>query len=88
MKIFSQKEAEIFIIDYLIAHRYISHKQTTFDNMVRHVPTGDQKTAKNALEELIRKGFVSTKKKHYDIHISLIPSRLDEIRNYIQELEK
>lgn len=88
MKIFTQTEAEMFIIDYLLAHRYIGHRQTTFENMVRHVPTNDQKVAKHGLEELIRKGFISTKRKHYGIHISLIPNKLDEIRTYIQKLEK
>jgi len=88
MKIFTQKEAEIFIIDYLLAHLYIGHRQTTFENMVRHVPTDDQKIAKRGLEELIRKGFISTKRKHYGIHISLIHAKLDEVRNYLQELEK
>lgn len=88
MKIFAQKEAEIFIIDYLLAHRYVGHKQTTFENMVRHVPINDQKVAKRALEELIRKGFISTKRKHYGIHISLLPSKLDDIRNHLRQLEK
>ncbi|HLC77138.1 MAG TPA: hypothetical protein VJH04_02945 [archaeon] len=88
MKIFTQKEAEIFIIDYMLAHRYVGHRQTTFENMVRHVPTGDQKIAKYGLEELIRKGFISTKRKHYGVHISLIPVKLNEIRDYLQNLEK
>lgn len=87
MKIFTQDEAEIFIIDYLLAHRYIGHKQTTFEIMVRHVPATDKKLAKHAMENLIRKGFIATKRKHYGIHISLMPSKLDEIREYLHSLE-
>ncbi|MEK6888293.1 MAG: hypothetical protein AABX14_05095 [Candidatus Aenigmatarchaeota archaeon] len=87
MKIISQEECEIFIIDYLLAHRYIGHKQTTFEIMTRHVPAHDQKLATRALENLIRKGFISTKRKHYGVHISLIPYKLDEIRAYLHSLE-
>ena len=88
MKIISQEECEVFIIDYLLAHRYIGHKQTTFEIMTRHVPTNDRKLATRALENLIRKGFISTKRKHYGVHISLIPDRLDDIRAYLNFLEK
>lgn len=83
MKKFTQEEAERFIIDYLLAHHYIGHKQTTYENMVRHVPASDKKIVKEALNELIRKGFISTKRKHYGIHISLLPQRLEEIRKYL-----
>jgi hypothetical protein len=87
MKVFTQKEAEVFIIDYLLSHRYVGHKQTTFENMVRHVPANDKKMVAHALENLIRKGFISTKRKHYGVHISLIPSKLDGIREYIHSLQ-
>ena len=88
MKKFTYIEAQSFIIKYMISHNYVGHKQTTFENMVRHVPSNDKKIVKGALEELIRKGFVSTKRKHYGIHISLIPSKLEEIRMHLKDLEK
>jgi hypothetical protein len=88
MKKFTQIEAEIFIIDYLLTHRYIGHKQTTFENMVLHVPANDRKIVTEALKNIIRKGFKATKKKHYGIHISLIPSKLDDIREYLYSIEK
>ena len=86
MQYFTQKQAELFILDYMIAKRLIGTKQTTFDNMVRHVPASDSKIVKEALEELIRKGFISTKRKHYGVHISLIPRRLEDIRDYIKAI--
>lgn len=86
MKKFTQTEAERFIIDYLLAHRYIGHKQTTYDNMVRHVPASDKGIVREALDELIRKGFISTKRKHFGIHISLLPAKLEEIRKYISSV--
>ncbi|HIG97180.1 MAG TPA: hypothetical protein HA230_02440 [Candidatus Aenigmarchaeota archaeon] len=87
MKKLSHIECEIFIIDYLLSHRYVDHKQTTFEIMVRHVPTNDRKIASHSLENLIRKGFISTKRKHYGVHISLIPDKLGEIRVYLHSLE-
>lgn len=86
MQKFTQKEAERFIIDYLLAHRYIGNKQTTYENLIRHVPSNDKKIVKNALDELIRKGFISTKRKHYGIHISLLSWRLGEIRQYLNSI--
>lgn len=87
MKNFSYIEAQIFIVNYMISHRFVGHKQTLFDNLIRYVPASDKKLVKDALEELIRKGFISTKRKHYGIHISLIPEKLDEIRTYIISIE-
>ncbi len=87
MKKFTQKEASLFIINYMISHHYIGHKQTTFENMVRHVPSSDKKVVKEALEEIIRRGFISTKKKHYGVHISLLPEKLEETRQYLSGLE-
>jgi len=59
--------------------------------MIRRVPPdkkyGD-KASKAALENLIRRGLISTKRKHYGIHISLLPHKIDETLNYIKELEQ
>lgn len=87
MKKFTQNEAEAFIIKYMISHHYIGHRQTTFDNMVRYVPASDKKVVIKALEELRRQGFLTSKRKHYGVHISLIPEKLEEIRNYLSRLE-
>ena len=95
MQNFSQKEmaqmkAEIFILDWMLSNR-IGRHQTTFENMIRRVPPdkkyGD-KASKAALESLIRRGFISTKRKHYGVHISLIPHKIDETLNYMKELEQ
>ena len=95
MQNFSQKElaqtkAEIYIIDWMLSNRIGKH-QTTFENMIRRVPPDNRygdKASKAALENLIRRGFISTKRKHYGVHISLIPQRIDEALNYIKELEQ
>ena len=94
MQNFSQKEiaqmkAEIFIVDWMLSNRIGKH-QTTFENMIRRVPPDNRygdKASNTALENLIRRGFISTKRKHYGVHISLIPQRIDEALTYIKELE-
>ena len=95
MQNFSQKElaqmkAEIFILDWMLSNR-IGRHQTTFENMIRRVPPDNRygnKASKAALENLIRHGFISTKRKHYGIHISLIPQRIAETLNYMKGLEQ
>ncbi len=85
MQNISQKEsaqikAEIFIIDWMLSNR-IGRHQTTFENMIRRIPPDNRygnKASKAALENLIRRGFISTKRKHYGVHVSLIPQRIDE----------
>ena len=62
MKIISQEECEIFIIDYLLAHRYIGHKQTTFEIMTRHVPAHDQ-TCNPCVREPYKKRLYFNKEK-------------------------
>ncbi len=83
-------KAEIFIIDWLLSNRIGKH-QTTFENMVRRIPPDNKygdKASKAALENLIRRGFISTKRKHYGIHISLMSQKIDEALNYVKELEQ
>lgn len=95
MQNFSQKElaqmkAEVFVLDWMLSNR-IGRHQTTFENMIRRVPPDNRygdKASKAALENLIRRGFISTKRKHYGVHISLIPKRIDEALNYVKELEQ
>lgn len=95
MQNFSQKElaemkAEIFIIDWMLSNR-IGKRQTTFENMIWRVPPDNRygdKASKAALENLIRRGFVSTKRKHYGVHISLMPQKIDEAINYVKQLEQ
>lgn len=95
MQNFSQKElaqmkAEVFILDWMLSNR-IGRHQTTFENMVRRVPPDNKygdKASKTALENLIRRGLISTKRKHYGIHVSLITHKIDEALNYVKELEK
>ena len=57
MKKLTQEEAELFIIDWMLSHRYIGNKQTLFENMVRHVPSTDKKIVENGLKNLINKDF-------------------------------
>jgi hypothetical protein len=82
-------KAEVAILDWMLANRVGAH-QTTFEHMVRRIPSDSKygsKATRAALENLIRKGFISTKRKHYDIQISLITSKLDQALVHIAELE-
>ncbi len=86
----AQMKAEVFILDWMLSNRIGKH-QTTFENMIRRIPPDNKygnKASKAALENLIRRGFISTKRKHYGIHISLLPHKIDETLNYMKGLEQ
>ena len=95
MQNFSQEEiarmkAEVFILDWMLSNRIGKH-QTTFENMIRRVPPDNRygdKASRAALENLVRRGFVSTKRKHYGIHISILPHKIDEMLTYVKETEQ
>lgn len=79
----SQLKFELFLLSRLLDARHIGAHQTTYENAVKYVPTHVRGDAKDALDSLIRKGFLLTKPKHYGLHISINPQRVSEIRQLL-----
>lgn len=88
MQKISQREAEIFVLDKLLSKRYFGAHQLLEENIPKGKPKQDRKTIQKAVKNLINKGFLLTKKKHYGVHASLDPRKIDEIRKYLSELEE
>ncbi|MBI3413263.1 MAG: hypothetical protein HY051_04240 [Candidatus Aenigmarchaeota archaeon] len=80
---FTTEDAEVFIIRYLLLKEYIGHRQTTEENLLRHVPAQDKKTVSKAINSLEKNGWFSMKRKHYGVHVSILPDKLDEIRAWL-----
>jgi len=72
----------------LYRRRYIGGKHTDVKNLRKGFPKDKYDVVNQAIDELIREGFLLVKPTHYGKHVSLNPNRLLEIRNLISELEE
>lgn len=81
----SQLELEKFLLRRLLAARCIGSAQMVYDNIAKWVPKSDRGDAKDALDSLIRKGFLLTKRKHYGVHVSINPEMVPEVRRILLE---
>ncbi len=79
------EEIERVILTRLLDKRYIGANQSIFNNVIKYVERSQRGYAKTALDNLIRRGFLATKKKHYDIHISILPDKIDEVNLFLRE---
>jgi hypothetical protein len=87
MKKISQKEAGVFVIDKLLSKRYFGAHQLLEENISKGVPKEAKKIIGKAVKALVAKEFLLTKKKHYGVHISLNPRKVNTIRGYLAKLE-
>jgi hypothetical protein len=74
----SDGQFEKALLRYLLKKRLIGAHQTTQENLCKALPRGQRDKAKAAFESLKAKGFLLLKHKHYGIHVSINPERLDE----------
>jgi len=59
---------------------------TLAENIPKYVPSHEKGAVKNAVKKLIKRGFLLTKKKHYGVHVSINPSKLEEIKEFIEKI--
>jgi hypothetical protein len=87
MQKITQKQAEIYVIDKLRSKRYFGAHQILLENIPKGKPSEDKKMIIKAIKSLANKGFLLMKKKHYGVHVSIDPKKIDEIRGYMKSLE-
>ena len=78
-------EVKIKILWRLYRHRFIGGKHTDIKNLRKGFPKDKYDLVDEAVNELIREGFLLVKPTHYGKHVSLNPRRLREIRSIIEK---
>ena len=68
------------ILKKLFKHRYIGGRHTEIRNVIKGFPSNLLKDAKDEVKDLIRAGYLLAKVSTGEIHVSLNPRMLDEIR--------
>ena len=72
------------ILRKLFRHRIIGGKHAAIENLTKGLPKHLVGVAKDAVNELIKEGFVLQKPTSYGLQVSLNPKRIDEITRIIE----
>ncbi len=72
------------IIKKLFRHRYIGARHTEIRNVIKGFPSHMLKEIKEEIKDLIREGYLLSKISTGEIHVSLNPAMLKEIRKEIE----
>ena len=75
------------ILTKLFKHRYIGGRHTELRNVFKGFPPNLIKEFKEEARSLIKEGLLIAKTSTGEIHVSLNPRMLDEIRKEISDLE-
>ena len=73
------------ILRILLRRGIIGGKHLPFSLVIRGIPKHLRKIAKEVSKDLIRKGLLLVKPKPSELHISLNPRKLDEIKKIVYE---
>ncbi len=71
------------ILKKLFRHRYIGGRHTEIRNAMKGFPLQLLKGVKEEIKNLIKEGYLMSKMSTGEIHISLNPRKLNDIRNDI-----
>ena len=74
-----------WILDKLARHGMWKAKHTSFDNIPKGAPKHLRGKIKEAAEQLIKDGFIISKRTSYDLEVSLNFERKDEIFEIIEK---
>ncbi len=72
------------ILRKLFRRRIIGGKHTAIEHLTKGLPKHVIGEAKNAVDDLIKAGFILTKSTSYGLHVSLNPKKIDEISKIIE----
>jgi hypothetical protein len=73
------------ILKKLFRHRYIGGRHTEIRNAMKSFPPQLLKEVKEEIKNLIKEGYLISKMSTGEIHISLNPRKLNDIRKEIEE---
>lgn len=68
------------ILRRMFVYHYIGGRHTDEKNVIKFLPKHERGAGKDALEDLIKLGFVIEKVTSYGMHVSLNPRAIGEIR--------
>ena len=71
------------ILKKLFRHRYIGGRHTEIRNAMKGFPPPLLKEVKEEIKNLIKEGYLLSKMSTGEIHISLNPRKINDIRNEI-----
>lgn len=80
-----QRDYERFVLKKLLYDKYIGSRMTLTENIPKYVPSHEKRAVKRAVKKLIEKDFLLTKKKHYGVHVSVNPSKLEGIKEFLEK---
>ena len=78
-------EIERVLLRKLFHYRYIGHRHTSITNATRGFPKDQRKQVKKAIDRLAAKGLIRKYPSTGEIHISIVQSRLDEVKRILEE---
>ncbi|MBI4214790.1 hypothetical protein HY546_02240 [archaeon] len=77
-----QTEKELLRV--LVDSGYIGNHQALEENLHKFFPRHERGIAKDALESLKRRGFLTWKHKHYGVHVSINPQKIPEVKEFLK----
>jgi len=78
-------ELKTVILRKLFRRRVIGGKHTAIEHLTKGLPKHVAGAAKEAVNELIKGGFILTKHTSYGLHVSLNPEKIDEISKIVED---
>lgn len=73
------------ILRRMFVHHYIGGRHTDEKNVLKFLPKHERGIGKDALDDLIKWGFVMEKITSYGRHVSLNPRAIGEVRSILIE---
>jgi len=81
----SFNETDIALLRKLYHYGYIGHRHTEVNNALKGFPRDRGREVKKSLRKLVRLGLIIQYPSAGEIHVSLNPRRISEIREIIKE---
>ena len=72
------------ILRKLYRRRIIGGKHTAVEHLTKGLPKHAVGDAKNAVNELVKEGFIIPKSTSYGLQVSLNPEKIDEISKIVE----
>ncbi|MBI2140395.1 hypothetical protein HYU14_05705 [Candidatus Woesearchaeota archaeon] len=73
------------ILRKMFRHRIIGGKHTAVEHLSKGLPKHAVGASKEAIDELIREGFILPKRTSYGLQVSLNPDKIHEVAGLIEE---
>ena len=75
---------EINILRKLLRHKYIGGRHTSIESAIRGIPKHMSKQARQAVNSLIKRGYLMSHPTNYGLQIAVNPKKLKEILDLLK----